>query len=229
MEAQRAVKATGEAPAISDLSLALPTGQDGELVSTAAEEEVEAPLSHLKDKGKGKAVTKGDNGEKPKKREQPLTSNRGAPCKCQALDKSGAGPSSHCKPSAALSAGGQPEVVVPAPAWCPMQDWECQLAAARKVVEEDRAAMAKVEKEKGDKEKAAKAPPLGTPAPHVSVCQMPVPTPHVTAEDFAWLGEDLEYPVSTFASPSNLEVLIGRELAAVDLKRWQNCGPVGRT
>ncbi|KAG6876180.1 hypothetical protein C0992_000561 [Termitomyces sp. T32_za158] len=225
VEAQQAVKATGKAPVISDLGLVLPTGQGVESVSTVVEEEVKAPSSQLKDKGKGKAVTKGDDGEKARKREQPLTGNRGAPCKRQALDEFGAGPSGHRDPSAAPSAGGRLEVVVPAPAWRPVQDWECQLAAAWKVVEEDRAAKAKAEKErKGEEkakekegeEKAAEAPPTGTPAPHVSVRQIPVLTPCVTAEDFTWLGEDLENPVSAFASPSNLEVLIKRELVAVD-------------
>ncbi|KAG6875740.1 hypothetical protein C0992_002586 [Termitomyces sp. T32_za158] len=235
VEVQWVVKATGEAPVISDLSLALPMGQGGELVSTATEEEVKAPPSQRKDKGKGKAVAKGGNREKTKKREQPLTGDRGALRKRQALDEFSAGPSSHRDPSAAPSAGGQLEVMVPAPAWRPVQDWERQLVAARKAAEEDRAAKAKVEKEwedeakakeKESEEKAAEAPPMGTPTPRVSVHQMPVPTPHVTTEDFAWLGEDLEYPVSAFASPSDLEALmartattealIGRELTVVD-------------
>ncbi|KAG6887044.1 hypothetical protein C0992_001062 [Termitomyces sp. T32_za158] len=215
VEAQRVVKATGEAPAISDLSLALPMGQGGESVSMVAEEEVEAPTSQHKDKGKGKVVAKGSDGDKAKKWERPLTGDQGAPRKRQALDEFGAGPSGHRDPSAVPLSGGRPEIMVPAPAWRPVQDWERQLAAARKATEEDREAEAKA-KEKEGEEKTPDAPPMGTPAPCVSVHQMPVPTPRVTAEDFAWLGEDLKYPVSAFTPPSDLEALIGRELAAVD-------------
>ncbi|KAG6883380.1 hypothetical protein C0992_008857, partial [Termitomyces sp. T32_za158] len=70
-------------------------GQGGEPVSTAAEEEVEAPPPQCKDKGKGKAVAKDSDGEKRTKQERPLTGNCEVLRKCQALDEFGAGPSGH--------------------------------------------------------------------------------------------------------------------------------------
>ncbi|KAG6895345.1 hypothetical protein C0992_001741, partial [Termitomyces sp. T32_za158] len=221
VEVQWVVKAAGRAPVISDLSLALPMGQGRELVSTAAEEAVKAPPSQSKDKGKGKAITKDGNGEKKKKRERPLTGNHGAPCKRQVLDEFGAGPSSHCDPSAAPPTAGQLEVVVLVSTWCPVQDWECQLVAAWKAADKDRAAKVKAEKEKEKEggEKAAKTSPIGTPTPQVSVRRMPVPTPHVTTEDLSWLGKDLEYLVSAFASASDLEVLMARMAAMEALIR----------